>query len=176
MLWPYAFLTRRNSVQSLLHFPPKLSNDGHFTTSSHLHSPLQIIVVISKIESLDYLPGYDGLGRIWSAINSRQVWYVLPWLYLLISWRTMDWHLNLLVIQEYSLIDSDSVSKRFPVPTSYRKIFDELWWLYAHIIQKAEQVVKEATYQRHKWRHHCCSCWNEEYSCMSCWRCSRYRD
>jgi hypothetical protein len=87
-------------------FPLKLSNGGHFTTPSHLHSPFQIIVVISKIQSLDYLPGYDGLGRIWRAINSRQVWYVLPWLYLLISWRTVDWHLDLLAVQEYSLIDS----------------------------------------------------------------------
>jgi hypothetical protein len=44
--------------------PPKLSNGSHFTSSSYLHSPFQIIVVISKIESLDYPPGYDGLGRI----------------------------------------------------------------------------------------------------------------
>ena len=45
------------------HFP-KLSNDGHFTADSHLHSLFQIIVVMSKFESLDYAPGYDGLGRI----------------------------------------------------------------------------------------------------------------
>ena len=38
-----------------------------------------------KIESLDYAPGHDGLGRIRRAINSRQVGNVLPWLYLLIS-------------------------------------------------------------------------------------------
>jgi len=38
------------------HFP-KLSND----VPSHLHSPFQIIVVISKIEYLNYLPRYDGL-------------------------------------------------------------------------------------------------------------------
>ena len=67
--------------------PPKLSNGGHFTTRSRLHSPFQIIVVISEIESLDYLPGYDGLGRIWWAINSREVWYGLLWLHLLISWH-----------------------------------------------------------------------------------------
>ena len=45
------------------HFP-KLSNYRHFTTSSHPHSPFEIIIVILKIESLDYLPGYDCLGRI----------------------------------------------------------------------------------------------------------------
>ena len=44
-------------------------NDAHFTAPS----PFQIIVVIPKIESLDYLPVYDRLGRIWRPINSRQM-------------------------------------------------------------------------------------------------------
>ena len=41
---------------------PNPSNDGHFTSTSH--SPFHTIVVISKIESLYYLPGYDGLSKM----------------------------------------------------------------------------------------------------------------
>jgi hypothetical protein len=80
-------------------------------------------IIVSMVSRAHILPGYDGLEEFDELLTLVRCDMFFPDSTCL--YRTVDWHLDLLVIQEYSLIDSDSVRKRFPVLTSYRKI-DEL--------------------------------------------------